>query len=59
MSSSTFKIANKLIAGPAAIDQLSAELVRLNIRNPLIVTDAILIKSGTVEVVLRQLGDRR
>jgi alcohol dehydrogenase class IV len=59
MSISAFKIANKLITGPAAIEQLAAELTRLNIDNPLIVTDAILVKSGTVDLALAQLGGRR
>jgi alcohol dehydrogenase class IV len=59
MSISAFKIANKLITGPAAIEQLAAELTRLNINNPLIVTDAILVKSGTVDLALAQLGGRR
>jgi len=56
---SAFKIANKLITGQAAIEQLAAELTRLNVDNPLIVTDAILIKSGTVDLALAQLGGRR
>ncbi|MCF7533329.1 iron-containing alcohol dehydrogenase [Pseudomonas petrae] len=59
MSVSAFKIAKKLITGPAAIEQLSAELTRLNVQNPLIVTDAILVKSGTVDLALAQLGGRR
>ncbi len=59
MSVSAFKIANKLITGPAAIEQLSAELTRLNVQNPLIVTDAILVTSGTVDLALAQLGGRR
>jgi len=59
MSVSAFKIANKLITGPAAIEQLSTELTRLNVQNPLIVTDAILVKSGTVDLALAQLGGRR
>lgn len=59
MSVSAFKIANKLITGPTAIEQLSAELTRLNVQNPLIVTDAILVKSGTVDLALSQLGGRR
>ena len=58
MSLSSFKIAHKLITGAAAIEQLSAELARLDIDNPLIVTDAALVKSGTVELALAQLGDR-
>ncbi|MFJ5300999.1 iron-containing alcohol dehydrogenase [Pseudomonas sp. NPDC088368] len=56
---SAFKIANKLITGRGAIEQLSAELTRLNVTNPLIVTDAILVKSGTVDLALAQLGGRR
>jgi alcohol dehydrogenase class IV len=59
MSISAFKIANKLITGAAAIEQLSAELTRLNVQNPLIVTDAILVQSGTVDLALAQLGGRR
>lgn len=55
---SAFKIANKLITGQAAIEQLAAELTRLNVNNPLIVTDAILVKSGTVDLALAQLGGR-
>ncbi|NBB10413.1 iron-containing alcohol dehydrogenase [Pseudomonas sp. SLFW] len=56
---SAFKIANKLITGQGAIEQLSAELTRLNVTHPLIVTDAILVKSGTVDLALAQLGGRR
>lgn len=59
MSISAFRIANKLITGAAAIEQLSAELTRLNVQNPLIVTDAILVQSGTVDLALAQLGGRR
>jgi alcohol dehydrogenase class IV len=59
MSISAFKIANKLITGAAAIEQLSTELTRLNVQNPLIVTDAILVQSGTVDLALAQLGGRR
>lgn len=58
MSIAAFKIANKLITGTAAIEQLAVELTRLNINNPLIVTDAILVKSGTVDLALAQLGGR-
>ena len=59
MSISAFKIANKLLTGPSAIEHLAAELTRLNIHNPLIVTDAILVQSGTVAIALEQLGGRR
>ncbi|BAO64927.1 MULTISPECIES: iron-containing alcohol dehydrogenase [Pseudomonas] len=58
MSISAFKIANKLITGQGAIEQLDAELARLQISNPLIVTDAILLKSGTVDLALAHLGGR-
>jgi alcohol dehydrogenase class IV len=58
MSLSSFKIAHKLITGAGAIEQLAAELTRLDVDNPLIVTDAALVKSGTVELALAQLGDR-
>ncbi|MCI8208435.1 alcohol dehydrogenase [Pseudomonas sp. S25] len=58
MSIAAFKIANKLVTGAAAIEQLAAELNRLNINKPLIVTDVILVKSGTVDLVLAQLGGR-
>ncbi|MET0610939.1 MAG: iron-containing alcohol dehydrogenase [Pseudomonas caspiana] len=58
MSIAAFKIANKLITGAAAIEQLAAERTRLTINNPLIVTDAILVKSGTVDLALAQLGGR-
>ncbi|MCE4057724.1 iron-containing alcohol dehydrogenase [Pseudomonas sp. Au-Pse12] len=58
MSISAFKIANKLITGQGAIEQLDAELARLQVSNPLIVTDAILVKSGTVDLALAHLGGR-
>ncbi|MGE7991403.1 iron-containing alcohol dehydrogenase [Pseudomonas sp. NPDC089554] len=59
MTTHAFKVANKLITGEAAIEQLSAELSRLNINNPLIVTDAILVKSGAVDKALAHLGQRK
>ena len=58
MNISAFKIANKLITGQGAIEQLATELTRLNVKNPLIVTDAVLLKSGTVDLALAQLGGR-
>ncbi|WP_122666896.1 iron-containing alcohol dehydrogenase [Pseudomonas viridiflava] len=58
MSIAAFKIANKLVTGAAAIEQLAAELTRLNINKPLIVTDEILVKSGTVDLALEHLGGR-
>ncbi len=56
MTVSAFKIANKLMTGPAALDQLAAELARLQVGNPLIVTDAVLVRSGTVGQVVERLG---
>ncbi|WP_248795382.1 iron-containing alcohol dehydrogenase [Pseudomonas sp. MWU13-2105] len=58
MSISSFKIAHKLITGRGAIEQLADELTRLNVDHPLIVTDAALVKSGTVELALAHLGGR-
>nr|AAC98741.1 alcohol dehydrogenase [Pseudomonas putida] len=58
MSVSAFQIANKLLTGASAVEQLDAELTRLKVSNPLIVTDAILLKSGTVDLALAHLGGR-
>lgn len=58
MSTSSFKIAHKLLTGAGAIEQLAAELTRLDVDNPLIVTDAALVKSGTVALALEHLGER-
>ncbi len=51
MSISTFKIANKLITGKGATKVLPDELKRLQVHNPLIVTDEILQKVGVVDQV--------
>lgn len=51
MNISTFKIANKLITGEGATKQLLVEARRLNMNNPLIVTDEILQKVGVVDQV--------
>ncbi len=58
MRIAAFKIAHKLLTGQGAIEQLAAELTRLDIDHPLIVTDAVLIKSGTVDLALAHLGGR-
>ena len=58
MSSSSFKIAHKLLTGAGAIEQLAAELTRLDVDNPLIVSDVALVKSGTVALALEHLGER-
>jgi alcohol dehydrogenase len=49
MNVSTFKIANKLITGKGATDCLAQEVDRLKMKNPLIVTDEILVKIGVIE----------
>jgi len=51
----TFKIANKLITGEGATEQLLQETKRLNINNPLIVTDEILQKVGIVNQIQSKL----
>ncbi|MFS1289834.1 iron-containing alcohol dehydrogenase [Pseudomonas piscis] len=58
MSIRAFKIANKLITGQGAIEQLDAELARLRVDNPLIVTDAILVACGTVDLAVAHMGGR-
>lgn len=54
-SISTFKIANKLITGNGATTKLPEEAARLNMKNPLIVTDEILEKIGVTEKVINLL----
>ncbi|GEN54577.1 iron-containing alcohol dehydrogenase [Halobacillus faecis] len=51
MSISTFKIANKLITGHGATESLRKEVERLEVSNPLIVTDDILQQVGVVDQV--------
>jgi alcohol dehydrogenase class IV len=51
MNISTFKIANKLITGEGATNELFEETKRLNMKNPLIVTDKILQEIGVVEKI--------
>lgn len=55
MSIATFKMANKLITGEGATEQLLQETRRLNIKNPLIVTDEILQKVGIVDQIQSKL----
>ncbi|OLO38022.1 alcohol dehydrogenase [Alkalihalophilus pseudofirmus] len=57
MNIATFKIANKLITGEGATKQLYGEAKRLNMKNPLIVTDEILQKIGVVDQVQSILKD--
>jgi len=54
---STFKSANKLITGKGAIEKLLEEVLRLEMKKPLIVTDAILLKNGVVSKVTELLND--
>lgn len=56
MKSDTFKIAHKLVTGPASLERLNEEVERLGLRRPLIVTDTVLRSAGTVGLVERQLG---
>jgi alcohol dehydrogenase len=51
MTVSTFKIANKLITGKGATEVLPVEIKRLQITNPLLVTDDILQKVGVVDKI--------
>ncbi|MEG9295436.1 iron-containing alcohol dehydrogenase [Mangrovibacillus sp. Mu-81] len=51
MTISTFKIANKLITGKGATEAIPKEIQRLEIKNPLIVTDEILQKAGVVDQI--------
>jgi len=59
MSLSAFRIAGRLLTGTDALERLPLELTRLNVQYPLIVTDAALLRSGTVEQVLKRLEGRR
>ncbi|MFE8702767.1 iron-containing alcohol dehydrogenase [Cytobacillus sp. FJAT-54145] len=57
MTISTFKIANKLITGHGSTELLQQEVHRLNIQNPLIVTDEILKEIGVLRTVTALLTD--
>lgn len=48
MNVATFASANKLITGRDSLTQLPAEIERLGVQRPLIVTDKILIQAGVV-----------
>lgn len=52
---SSFKSAGKLITGQGASEQLGLHVQALGMQNPLIVTDAGVVASGTLEGVTRQL----
>jgi alcohol dehydrogenase len=51
MNVSTFKIANKLITGNGATNNLFQEAERLGMKNPLIITDEVLYKIGVIEKI--------
>lgn len=55
MQVSEFKVARKLVTGPGSVARLREEVIRLKMKRPLIVTDAILQKVGTVGTVEDQL----
>ena len=48
MNISIFRMANKLITGNGATEKLMDEVVRLHIKNPLIVTDKVLESVGVI-----------
>jgi len=53
---STFTFPNRILFGPGARGQLAAELKRLGVARPLVVTDAGLVASGLVAEVVGKLG---
>lgn len=53
-----FTFPNRVLFGPGASGWLSAELDRLGVHRPLIVTDAGLIATGIVARLIDPLGDR-
>ena len=52
-----FKNSVKIIAGDDALSNLSYELKLLDCRKPLFLTDAILEKLGTLDIVRKELKD--
>jgi alcohol dehydrogenase class IV len=51
MNISIFRMANKLITGRDALSRLPEEVSQLEVKNPLIVTDKILVQAGVVQQV--------
>lgn len=51
MNISIFSMANKLVTGSDSLQQLTDEVTRLGMKNPLIVTDKILLDAGVVQKV--------
>lgn len=49
----------KLCSGKGAVDNLAYELQILGVQHPMILSDAVLEKIGTLRVVLQALGDRK
>ncbi|KGA98907.1 iron-dependent family alcohol dehydrogenase [Alkalihalobacillus alcalophilus ATCC 27647 = CGMCC 1.3604] len=57
MTVSSFKSAYKLITGAGATSHVREEVERLQMKNPLIVTDAIIEKTGLLQQVIDLLGE--
>ncbi|MDX2035665.1 MAG: iron-containing alcohol dehydrogenase [Isosphaeraceae bacterium] len=53
---STFTFPNRVLFGEGARSSIPAELARLGISRPLVVTDRGLLTSGTLDALLRDLG---
>ncbi|MDQ7864483.1 iron-containing alcohol dehydrogenase [Peribacillus frigoritolerans] len=51
MNISIFSMANKLVTGADSLQQLTDEVTRLGMKNPLIVTDKVLVGAGVVQRV--------
>ena len=51
MNISIFSMANKLVTGADSLQQLTDEVKRLGMKNPLIVTDKVLVDAGVVQRV--------
>jgi 4-hydroxybutyrate dehydrogenase len=54
---SLFTFPNRIRFGEGSIGELGAELARLDVKRPLVVSDPGLVASGLVENVIQRLGD--
>ncbi len=54
---SLFTFPNRILFGEGSADELPAELARLGVRRPLVVTDAGLVAAGLVAKVVGPLGE--
>jgi 4-hydroxybutyrate dehydrogenase len=54
---SLFTFPNRIRFGEGSISELGAELARLDVKRPLVVSDPGLVASGLVENVIQRLGD--